>query len=264
MNVLSRKTNHFTADIVKLLSAIADGMGGLLENARLQEGITLGQELERRRDTFVSIASHELRTPMTTILGFSELLLSRNPPEATRREWLERIHLHSKRLADIVDNLLNVSRIQSGKLAVNLEQLPLSVVIEEVVGAARTTTEIHEFMVDISPDTPKVVADRDKLAEILTNLLSNAVKYSPGGGQITVSARLQPGKDRVVVAVADQGLGISRRDREHLFTTFHRIRRPETDGISGTGLGLYIVKELAGLMRGEVWLKSQLGKGSTL
>jgi len=259
----SREAGHFTPERVRLLTAIGDGLGVLMENARLQEEITLGQELEQRRDAFVSIASHELRTPMTTILGFSELLLRRNPPEATRREWVERIYSHCARLAGIVDDLLNVSRIQSGKLAVNPEQLPLPVVVEEAVEAVRSTTDIHEFMLGIPPDTPKVVADPDKLAQVLTNLLTNAVKYSPGGGKITVSARLEAGKDRVVIAVADQGLGISRQDRVNLFTTFHRIRRPETDGISGTGLGLYIVKELVELMQGQVWLKSQLGKGST-
>ena len=162
-----------------------------------------------------------------------------------------------------MDNLLNVSRIQSGKLAVNPDQLPLSSVLEEIVEAAMSTTDIHEFMLDIPPDLPKVVADRDKLAEVLTNLLSNAVKYSPDGGKITISARHQAGRNRIVIAVADQGIGISPGDRENLFTTFHRIRQPETEGIGGTGLGLYIVKELVQLMQGEIWLKSQAGKGST-
>ena len=135
--------------------------------------------------------------------------------------------------------------------------------VEEALENASPLTDGDEFIVNIPPDTPKVVADRDKLAEVLTNLLTNAVKYSPGGGKITVSARLEAGNHRVVVAVADQGIGISPQDRENLFTTFHRIRRPETDRIGGTGLGLYIVKELVQLMQGEVWLKSQLGNGST-
>ncbi len=107
------------------------------------------------------------------------------------------------------------------------------------------------------------MADGDKLGHVLSNLLGNAVKYSPEGGQITISARHEPERERVVMAVADQGIGIAPRDKKRLFTTFHRIHRTETEGIGGTGLGLYIVKALVELMHGEVWLESKLNKGST-
>ena len=113
----------------------------------------------------------------------------------------------------------------------------------------------------IPPDVPNVVADRDKLTQVLINLLSNAIKYSSGGGSVTISARQE--RERVVLSVADQGIGIAPEDQQKLFTTFHRIHRPETQGVRGTGLGLYIVKALVEAMQGEIWLESTLNKGST-
>ncbi|MBI2935583.1 MAG: GAF domain-containing protein [Chloroflexi bacterium] len=229
----------------------------------LVRDVTEERKLEHRRDAFVSVASHELRTPMTTIMGFAQLLLDRDPPETIRRQWLERILKNSQRLTAIVDDLLNVSRIQSGKLVLNVESLPLREIVEEAVTTARASTDRHRFVLQIPPGLPRVEADRDKLIQVLINLLGNAVKYSPGGGLITFSARHNPERQRVVVSVADQGIGIAPQDQARLFTTFQRIRRPETAQVSGTGLGLYIVKSLVELMRGEVWLESELNKGST-
>jgi signal transduction histidine kinase len=234
------------------------GMTGLLVRDVTQE-----RDLERRRDAFVAVASHELRTPMTTVLGFSELLLRRDLPEATRRQWLTRIHQETQRLTAIVSDLLNVSRIQSGKLVLNREPLLLQGVVDEVLAVVTPTTERHQFKVDVPADTPAVMADRDKLIQVLTNLLDNGIKYSPRGGCITIAVRNEAERQRVVVRVADEGVGIAPEDRERLFTTFHRIRRPETEGVRGTGLGLYIVKGLVALMHGEVWLESELNKGST-
>ena len=262
ITIMSTQVDHFTPERVKLLRAIGDGLGVLLENTRLNEEITLNQELERRRNEFISVASHELRTPMTIIMGFSELLLRADPPAAVGRQWLERINQDSRKLSAIVDDLLNVSRIQSGTLTVNLEQLPLCEAINEASEDITLTTDKHQFSVDIPPETPQVVADPDKLAQVLRNLLDNAVKYSPEGGRVEISAAYRPELARVVVSVTDQGIGITEPDQRSLYTTFQRIHRPETAGISGTGLGLYIVKELVHLMSGEVSMESRLNEGS--
>ncbi len=109
----------------------------------------------------------------------------------------------------------------------------------------------------------KVLADRNKLSQVLMNLLTNAVKYSPKGGKIVVSGRHEPRNDRVVVSVSDEGIGIQPNDVEAVFETFHRVRNAETDHIRGSGLGLFIVKQLVDLMAGEVWLESEAGRGST-
>lgn len=245
------------------LTAIVDDLAVLLENSRLNDQLTLKEELERRQNTFISRASHELRTPMTSIMGFSELLLRREVSEFTRKRWLDRINRGSKRLASIVDDLLSISRIQSGKLAFNPEHLELRQVVRSELTSLALTKDIHEFREDVPPGLPPVVADHHKLAQILTNLLDNAIKYSPEGGLITVSATFQPGKKRVVVSVADQGVGISLEDQDRLFTPFQRIKRPETRGIAGTGLGLSVVKALVELSHGEVWVESREQKGST-
>lgn len=226
------------------------------------QDVTQKRELDRRRDTFVSVASHELRTPMTTIMGFTELLLQMDPGPELRSEWLNRVYRESQRLASIVNDFFDVSRVNSGKLELKLENLSIGSVLRDVVADLETVSERHEVIIDGALDTPEVLADRDKLAQILVNLLDNAIKYSPNGGHVSAFVTHEPVQRRVVVSITDQGIGIGIGDRDRLFSTFQRIRRPETEGIRGTGLGLYIVKGLVGLMDGEVWIESELNRGT--
>jgi two-component system sensor histidine kinase VicK len=128
---------------------------------------------------------------------------------------------------------------------------------------ARESAGKHKFAINVEAELPAVLIDRDKFGEVIGNLLSNAVKYSPNGGNIELAARHERQTHRVVISVVDQGIGIGPEDKELLFTTFHRIQRPETRGIKGSGLGLYIAKEWTKAMGGEIWLKSELNKGST-
>lgn len=261
--VVSEELDHFHPERTQLLTAISDGLGVLMENARLYSEVTLRQELEERRDTFVSVASHELRTPMAVIAGYSELLLNKDLPETAKRESLERIHRNSQTLVAIVDDMLNISRIHSGKLSLNLEQVAVPELVVEVVASFTPIYPQHDLRIEIDEPVPMVLADSDKLNQILTNVVDNALKYSPGGGRVTISAEYESKEGRLVIAVADQGLGIALEDQEQLFEVFHRIRRPETADIRGSGLGLYIVKEMLDLMDGNIWLKSEQGKGST-
>ena len=158
---------------------------------------------------------------------------------------------------------MNVSRIRSGKTSIKLEVVRLSDVLEETLSLTRESTNKHEFVVDIESDLPDVLVDRDKFSQVAGNLLSNAVKYSPNGGRITLSAHNDQERHRIVVSVTDEGIGIGPADKDVLFTTFHRIQRPETQGIRGSGLGLYIAKEWTEAMGGKIWLESELNKGST-
>ncbi len=127
----------------------------------------------------------------------------------------------------------------------------------------RGSTEKHQFVLNIEPDLPLAIVDRDKFGQVINNLLENAAKYSPKGGKVTLSAYGDKRRRRVVCSVADEGIGIAVTDRESLFTTFHRIQRPETEGIRGSGLGLYIAKEWTEAMGGEIWLESEVDQGST-
>ena len=258
----------FTGKELSLLDSIANTLGEAIERreaevekARASAMAAALREADRIKTNFMSIASHELRTPMTVLVGFTELLLNRDLPEEKQRDWLERIYRESKRLATIVDDLLNVSRIQSGQITVEQQKLKLLEVVREAVQLVSGVSEKHSLALDIPEDLPLVLGDRDKLTQVLINLLDNAIKYSPQGGKITVAARQET--ERVVVSVSDQGIGIAPEDRERIFTTFTRIRRPEAGGVRGTGLGLYIVKALVELMGGEIWVESELDKGST-
>ncbi len=257
----------FTKEERFLLDNIADTLGEAIERREAEEEKARAsamaaalREADRIKTNFMSIASHELRTPMTVLVGFSELLLDREVPEEKRRDWLERIYRESKRLSAVVDDLLNVSRIQSGQIITEQQPLDLPEVVREAVQSV-AVDEKHSVVFDFPKDLSPVVGDRDKLIQVLINLVDNAVKYSPQGGKVTIAARQEP--ERMVVSVSDQGIGIAPEDRERIFSTFSRIRRPEVEKIRGTGLGLYIVKALVELMGGEIWVESELGKGST-
>ena len=255
---LSQKVSRqdFSSDDIYLLQGLASVAAVALRSALLVRDVSI-------RDTFVSIASHELRTPLTSIMGYTELLVRRDPPDATRRRWLKNIFDNSQKIADMVDDLLNVTRIQSGKTNFKLEVVKLSDVLEERLAIIRESPDKHEFVIEIKPDLPDVLVDRDRFGQVVGNLLSNAIKYSPNGGRITLSGHNDEEWHRIVVSVADEGIGIGPEDKRLLFTTFHRIQRLETQGIGGSGLGLYIAKEWTEAMGGEIWLESELNKGST-
>ncbi len=247
---------EFSADDLFLLQGLASVAAPVLRGAILVRDVSM-------RDSFVSIASHELRTPLTSIMGYAELLIQRDPPEATRKQWLKTIYANSEKIATMVDELLNITRIHSGKLKLKLEKAGLPGIIDEQMTIIREATCKHEFIVNLVPDIPEVLIDRTKFGQIIGNLLSNAVKYSPKGGRIVISARNDLQDHHVVVSIADEGIGIGPADKDELFTTFHRIQRPETQGIRGSGLGLYIAKEWTEAMGGRIWLESELNRGST-
>ena len=253
----------FNETFDELQRTMSDRIQAEVENARLQSEVESKTEMEERMRTFVSLASHELRTPATSILGFSELLVGGDESEATRTDWLDRIQRNSHRLTGIVDALLDISRIQTGTQAVGQEEIALPSVVEAALADIRPTTDKHEFVVDLAPGMRPAIGDPDKLAQVLTNLVENAVKYSPNGGTVTIFAAREPERERLVVGVRDEGMGITPEDRHLLFTPFGRIQRPETQGILGSGLGLYMVKQLVEAHRGEAWMESHEGPGAT-
>jgi signal transduction histidine kinase len=245
----------FSNNDIYLLQGIADVAASALRSAMLIRDVSI-------RNTFISIASHELRTPLTSIVGFADLLLHKKLDEDTREIWTRIILDNGNKITAMVDDLLNVSRIQSGKVKMKLEPTNLVYLLDEQMDLIRQINNKHDFIVDIEPDLPSAIIDRDKFGHVVGNLLSNAVKYSPKGGHITLSAHYNMERNRIIVTVADEGIGIGTADQQSLFTTFHRIQRAETMGIRGSGLGLYIAKEWTEAMGGEIWLESELDKGS--
>ena len=222
--------------------------------------ITQRKEVERMKSEFVATVSHELRTPLAALHGFAELMLERDYPPEKRREFLSIIHGESRRLAKLINDFLDLQRIESGRQELHLEPLPLAPLVRDSV-ALFAGSSAHRFHVEVEEGLPDVLGDAGSLRQVLANLLSNAVKYSPGGGDVHV--RVVATAERAHVAVADQGLGIPADAIPRLFTKFFRVDSPEARGIRGTGLGLALVKQLVELQAGSVWAESVLGQGST-
>ena len=263
LDVGSATPHFFSKERVELLLAIAGALGALMENAQLRESIEVERALRARVDDFVSIASHELRTPMTTLMGYSELLLRAEPPPDVRREWYELINAESKRLTEILDDLLDIARINSGLVRVNPQPMALGPLAAEVVSAPGVGSPLHKMTVASGEHLPRVLADRDKVRQVLANLVDNAVKYSPAGGRVSISFKLDAPRARVITSVSDEGIGIAPSERGRLFEMFQRVRTAETTIIRGTGVGLHVVKSLVELMGGEVWVRGRRHQGST-
>lgn len=219
------------------------------------------KELDQLKSDFVSMVSHELRAPLTNINGSIELMLSdENMDPETQRAMLRIIAEQTARLTRLVQGILNVSRIEARKLEIHPEVVFIHPVLEKVVREIAQATERHVFEL---PDRilPPVWADPDRLQEILSNLLDNAVKYSPDGGTIRIDAQVLG--DRMVISVSDPGLGIPPRELDKIFEKFHRVDRGDARTTYGHGLGLYISKRLVEAHGGDIWVESELGRGST-
>lgn len=221
------------------------------------------RELDRAKSDFVSIVSHELRTPLTSIQGFSELLLTRPPAGEGARRCLEAIHREAERLGRIVADLLDLSRIESGReRALGTAPLALGPLVDANVHLFASQSAAHTIERDLPPALPPVLADQDALDRALKNLLANAIKYSPGGGPIRVWARVAEESGRVELGVEDRGVGIPAAALPGIFERYCRVPHPETAQVRGLGLGLALVKSLVEAQGGRIRVESEPGVGS--
>ncbi len=233
--------------------------------------ITPFREEEEIKSTFVSIISHELKTPVAIIKGYAQTLARPDAewdPE-TARQGLQVIEEEADRLENLIDTLLDVSRIQAGGLKLELAEVDLARLLERIVAAYRTQTERHWIELDLPQDLPVIVGDEERLRQVFTNLLSNAIKYSPEGGTIRIGGWVEedprrPGRQRVVIYVADQGIGIPESELPHIFDRFYRGDAGLRRRTSGVGLGLYLVHAIVEAHQGEIWIRSEVGKGTTV
>jgi signal transduction histidine kinase/CheY-like chemotaxis protein len=252
--------------IVKVaVSAVVDSAGDYIGRVVALRDITTEREIADMKNEFVSTVSHELRTPLTSIKGYVDLILDGSAGEINdvQQEFLGIVKENSDRLVELINEMLDISRIESGRVHLRVEPLNIAESIEGAVDTFRAVMSQTGRTVDVRVPAhlPLVVADRDRVGQVLINLVSNALKYSPGGGEVVVTASHTG--DRVCVAVTDQGLGISKDDLKRLFTKFYRVDSAMTREIGGTGLGLSICKNIIELLGGEVSVKSKLGSGST-
>ncbi len=219
------------------------------------------REFDRLKDEFIAIVSHELRTPLTSVYGAAMTLNNQKLDEERRNALLEIVSTESARLARLLDDILWVSRLDSGRAKPSIRAVEPLTLVSEVVDATRTHLP-PGVSVDLQhePESPPVAADPDKLRQVLGNLIENAVKYS-GDGRIEVRFRREDGNMRF--SVRDDGLGIPLEQHDRVFEKFYRLDPDMTQGVGGTGLGLYICRQLVEGMDGRIWLESELGKGST-
>ncbi len=239
--------------------------GSIIGAVAIFNDITEIRSLERMKTAFVSTVSHELRTPLTSIKGFISTLLADVDgyyDSVTTREFYEIIDQECDRLTRLISDLLNVSRIEAGRaLDLNPKPVQLSSLIEKVVASQRSYASKHELITVDIDNLPIIVADEDKVDQILTNLTSNAIKYSPEGGKVTIKGSYDDG--RVLIAVSDEGIGIPKEHLSKVFDRFHRVDNRDTREVGGTGIGLFLVKHLVDAHGGEVWIDSEVGKGTT-
>lgn len=220
--------------------------------------------LQKRNAEFVSAVSHEMKTPLAGIKAYVELLADGDAEdEETREEFLAVINGQADRLQRLVDNMLNLARIEAGVVHVHKEQRPLNALLEEAARVVQPAAEAKaiELVADLSPLYLGVLADRDMLLQAAINLLSNAVKYTPNGGRVTLRSRLDG--DKVIFEVEDTGVGLSEEDCRRVFEKFYRVKK-DKEMASGTGLGLPLAKHIVeDVHGGELTVRSTLGAGST-
>jgi signal transduction histidine kinase len=288
----TRHTNRFTPDDVEFLTVVAEQLGVVIQNARLFDSLRrrerdilrMNEELAAARDVavkadeaksaFLARVSHELRTPLNAILGYAEML-QEDVPESEQigiRQDLGRIHSAGKHLLRLIDDLLDLARIEAGKATLRLETFPIRQLVREVsdlVGPAAESAS-NELNVTVTDMVSAMHADQTKVRQVLLNLLSNAVKFTRRG-VITLAVDVEPGSENgggavAIFRVQDTGIGMSHEQMERLFEAFYQVRDGDGSGdrpAAGTGLGLAISRNLCRLMGGDITVESVPGFGTT-
>jgi two-component system cell cycle sensor histidine kinase PleC len=243
-------------------------VSGRIDLRRMRDELALARDravqMDRVKTHFFANMSHELRTPLNAILGFSELL-KLDVFAARRVEYANLIHGAGTHLLSLVDDLLDLSRIEAGKLELREQAVNLGELIEECVEtvAARARTRELKIVRSVDPDLPPMLADRRAVKQILLNLLTNAIKFSKTGGTIEVFARLAPSVE-LMFGVRDEGVGIAEDDQDHVFERFGQARGQIVSPEKGAGLGLPIVKGLAEAHGGRIAMESRVGQGTCI
>ena len=255
---------RFTIDDSRLLGLFGDQAVAALANAEALERQRAAMEqlerVNRAKSEFVSIVSHEFRTPLTGIQGFSEMMRDEDLPLAEMKEYAADINKDALRLNRMITEMLDLDRMEAGRMELHREPTDLNAIVVEAADRLRPSAPSHPIALALEPNMPAFSGDRDRLTQVIGNLLSNAVKYSPTGGAIAVGSSLEG--TNVHLTVADRGMGIPADMLESIWERYSRVDSDTTRGIQGTGLGLPIVRQIVQLHGGRVWAESELGRGS--
>lgn len=222
-----------------------------------------GQKMdEERKNDFIGMVSHELKTPLTSMLAYQQILrkkLKGSTDEFTQLA-LDKSNQQIRKMTSMINGFLNISNLESGKIKLKKETFDLRTLLEELIEDFRMFTNTHEIMLHTC-EHAKLYADREKISSVISNLISNAIKYSPHGRMIEVSC--SSSNASIQVSIKDEGMGIKEEDQKRLFERFYRISTSHRENISGFGIGLYLSKEIVERHQGKIWVESASGKGST-
>ena len=258
------------SDVDELRATVGRG----LERRRLRQRLVELEQLDKLKTQFLSMASHELRTPLTAVSGFMQIARRRmgrlgaatEVPQPWREEaqkadeTLDMANRQAKKLARLIDELLDVSRLQQGRVEMRLAEIDLGEVVREVGERMKLLSKGHEIETNIEGTAP-IVADRDRIEQVFENLVGNAIKYSPEDSRIEVSLRVNGAN--AVVSVRDHGIGIAPAEVEKIFGLFYRSPDPRADHVGGLGLGLYISREIVSRHHGRLWAERNPDAGTT-
>jgi len=247
--------------MVEDVTTVRDSQDKLAEALEAQRGANATLEkLDRTKTEFLSIVSHEFRTALTGIQGFSELIRDGGLEPDEVRAYGGYIFNDADRVNRLIGDMLDLDRMESGKMSIRTTDVDINEVLSEAIARAGSSTTTVEFKADLDPRLPIVVGDRDRLIQVVSNLVNNAVKYSPDGGVVTMTTRSEGGF--ALVSVSDTGVGIPPDEISHVFERFRRVRSGAAQSIPGTGLGLTIVKQIVEMHGGKIWVESAVGHGS--
>jgi len=285
-DALLRERLDFEGRIVSVLLSPVVINDEFLGTVSLFRDVTQVVEVERAKSDFVSTVSHELRTPMTSIKGYADLLIlgAAGALSDNQKRFLSIIKTNADRLTSLLNELLDIGRLDTENVELNRKEIELAPVVEEVMStlAGRSLEQKQILDANVPPDLPPIMADQDRLIQILTNLISNAQQYTPVGGHIILTAQLRLGQDSdqavpddisqndteprktmIQINVTDNGIGIAPQDLDKVFDRFFRSDHPLVQETAGTGLGLYITQSLVEMHAGTLWVESELDQGST-
>ncbi|MDP9068723.1 MAG: ATP-binding protein [Actinomycetota bacterium] len=270
LKLINARDGQFDEVETNYASLLGRQIGAILEShlsrTREQALVRRLRDADRTKSEFVSMLAHELKGPMTTVLGFSHTLREQwdRLEDAKREQVLEIINKEVARLSRLVNDLLDVTRMEAGTLRYELEPTELQEIIDSLLVVHTSLRVDHLVTAELPKDLPKVMADKDRIRQVIINLLTNATRYSPAGTYITIDAEEveEQGQRFVRVSVRDEGIGIAPEDAERVFAKFAMLPKPGWTK-KGTGLGLFITRAIIHAMGGRIWVKSQVGKGAT-
>lgn len=262
----TKEGRYYNQQDLQLAEEIGSRIALILDNVHLYRSalseIEQRKKLEKQKDEFIGIASHELKTPVTSIKAYTQVLKRKfeKRGDTNSAYQLAKMDAQINKLADLIGDLLDVTKIQAGKLQFHIEEFDFDELVKEIVEIMQLTAENHDIHLQGSTHK-KVYGDKERIGQVITNLISNAIKYSPHNKEIIV--KMTGHADKVELCVQDFGVGIEKDKQDKIFERFYRVSGPENMTFPGLGLGLYISSEIIKRLGGKIWVESVLGKGSS-